>query len=145
MGAEIAAVAAAIADHFRLYNEEFGRITFVQRQAAGVAGVEILQSKVLAFGDSEWMNELSYTITSFIFRHPSSLLSRRKLHPFQTHDHSWPLLRSTPRRWLSSQAFRVDGLAGTRINQTAPKSAPALPAATNPAKRTTSRNRRQSC
>jgi isocitrate dehydrogenase kinase/phosphatase len=27
MGTEIAAVAAAIADHFRLYNEEFGRIT----------------------------------------------------------------------------------------------------------------------
>ena len=38
--------------------KQFSRITLIQRQAAGVARVKILQSKTLAFNDPKWVDVL---------------------------------------------------------------------------------------
>src|SRR5215471_12160471 len=63
---------------------ELRSLTFVQRQTAGITWIEILKSKALSFGDTEWMNKLPYTIKIFILGHvefpsPSAHCARSNL------------------------------------------------------------------
>ena len=57
--------------------EEFGRLALVQRQTAGVAGVEVLQSKALAFGDAERIDVLLDAVEDLFSRHGADPFRRR--------------------------------------------------------------------
>src|SRR6516162_9579187 len=58
--------------------EEFGRLALVQLEAAGVAGIEVLQLEVLAFGDAERVDVFLDAVEDFLSCHGTISLSRRR-------------------------------------------------------------------
>src|SRR5215831_3337185 len=130
--------------------EELCSLTFVQRQTAGITWIEILKSKALAFGDTEWMNKLPYTIKIFIFGHVEFPSSNAHCARSNLHD---PLraAASSLRRGIILRVMFCSRLTPCwtmrrreRRSQNCPPRVPqGLPAATNRARRTTCNETKQ--
>jgi hypothetical protein len=56
--------------------EEVGRLTLVQLQATGVAGIEVLQLEAPAFCDAERMDVFLDAVEDFFSRHGATSLLR---------------------------------------------------------------------